>query len=56
VANLSYMGNDEWLLEYENVLYGIFAVKFNTSNGKVNSVDIKANEFVEYDPYTFTKK
>lgn len=55
-ANLSYIGNDEWLLEYENVLYGIFVVKFNTSAGKVNSIEIKANDFVEYDPYTFTKK
>ena len=56
VANLNYLGNDEWLLQYENVLYGVFAIKFSTNNGKVNSVEIKANDFVEYDPYTFTKK
>jgi hypothetical protein len=56
VANLEYIGNDEWLLTYENTLYGIFAIKFKTDNGKVVSVDIKANDFVEYDPYTFTKK
>lgn len=56
VANLNYIGNDEWLLQYENVLYGIFVVKFKTTDGKVSSVDIRANEFVEYDPYTFTKK
>jgi CubicO group peptidase (beta-lactamase class C family) len=55
VANLSYLEKDEWLLQYENVLYGVFVVKFNTSNGKVNSVEVKANDFVEYDPYTFTK-
>jgi CubicO group peptidase (beta-lactamase class C family) len=55
VANLSYLEKDEWLLQYENVLYGVFVVKFTTSNGKVNSVEIKANDFVEYDPYTFTK-
>jgi len=56
VASISYLEKDEWLLQYENVLYGVFAVRFNTDNGKVNSVEIKANDFVEYDPYTFTKK
>lgn len=55
-AKLDYMDNDEWLLQYDNIEYGIFAIKFKTENNKVVSVDIKANDFVEYDPYTFTKK
>ena len=55
-ATLDYMDNDEWLLQYDNIEYGIFAIKFKIENKKVVSVDIKANDFVEYDPYTFTKK
>jgi len=54
-ARLQYMDNGEWLLQYDNIEYGIFAIQFKTGNGKVLSVDIKANDFVEYDPYTFTK-
>lgn len=55
-AQLQYMDNDEWLLQYNNLTYGIFAVRFIISRQKVLSVDIRANDFVEYDPYTFTKK
>jgi hypothetical protein len=55
-AQLSYMDNDEWLLQYANIEYGIFAVRFKTVGQKVVSVDMRANEFVEYDPYTFTRK
>jgi hypothetical protein len=55
-AILDYMDNGEWLLQYNNIEYGIFAVKFNINNGKVRSVTTKQNEFVEFDPYTFIKK
>ncbi len=55
-ARMEYMDNDEWLMKYDNIEYGIFAIKFKSDKGKVVSVDIKANEFVEYDPYTFIKK
>ena len=55
-AMLDYMGNDEWLLQYDNIEYGIFAIKFNLQDKKVASVDIRANEFVEYDSYTFIKQ
>ncbi|MEO5564514.1 MAG: serine hydrolase [Chitinophagaceae bacterium] len=55
-ATLDYMDKDEWVLQYDNIEYGIFAIKFKVENDKVISVDIRANEFVEYDPYTFIKK
>lgn len=55
-ATLHYMDNNEWLLEYNNIEYGIFMVKFDVVGGKVKSITTKQNEFVEYDPYTFTKK
>ena len=55
-ATLSYMDNGEWLMEYNNIEYGIFSIKFDIANGKVKSVTTQQNPFVEYDPYTYTKK
>ena len=55
-AKLDYMDHDEWLLQYDNIEYGIFAVKFRVNNREAASLDIRANEFIESDPYTFTKK
>ena len=55
-ATVQYMDNDEWLLTYNNLSYGIFAVKFVLSKNKVGSIDIRVNEFIDYDAYTFTKK
>ena len=43
-------------MQYNNIEYGIFDVKFDISKGKVKAVTTKQNEFVEYDPYTFIKK
>lgn len=54
-ATLTYMDKDEWLMQYDNIEYGIFSVKFIIANGKVQSITTKQNEFVEYDPYTFIK-
>jgi CubicO group peptidase (beta-lactamase class C family) len=54
-ANLVYIGNDEWMIRYENIEYGIFKIKFAIKNGNVISVNIKMNDFVEGDPYLFEK-
>ncbi|HNP22830.1 MAG TPA: serine hydrolase [Panacibacter sp.] len=55
VAKLQYMDNDEWLMTYNNPAFGIFPIKFKTEFGRVSSVDIKMNDFIEYDAYTFIK-
>jgi CubicO group peptidase (beta-lactamase class C family) len=55
-ATLNYMDNEEWLLTYNNLSYGIFPVKFKTSNKKVQSIEVRVNEFIDYDPYNFIKK
>lgn len=55
-AILEYMDNGEWLMQYNNIEYGIFSIRFDLSGNKVKSVTTRQNEFVEYDPYTFTKK
>ena len=54
-ATLQYMDNDEWLLTYSNPAFGIFPLKFKTTNGKL-SMDVKVNDFLEFDPYTFMKE
>ena len=55
-ATLDYMDKDEWMLKYNNIAYGVFATKFDQKGGKVNSITIKANDFIEYDPYVFVKQ
>ncbi|HYK76706.1 MAG TPA: serine hydrolase [Daejeonella sp.] len=55
-ATLDYMDNGEWLLRYNNIAYGIFPVKFDLKDGRVQSIQIKASDFIEYDPYVFVKK
>ncbi len=56
-ATLKSLGNGEdWLLEYDNIEYGVFKVKFKMVKGQAVSIDIRANGFVEYDPYTFTRQ
>lgn len=55
-ATLQYMDKEEWLMTYNNIAFGIFATKFQLKNNKVVSVNIRASDFVEYDPYLFIKK
>ena len=55
-ATLDYIGNNEWLLQYNNIEYGIFAITFELAGNKVKSITTRQNEFVEYDPYTYIKK
>jgi CubicO group peptidase (beta-lactamase class C family) len=55
-ATLDYMDNGEWLLSYNNILYGIFNVKFILSGNQVKSLATQQNPFVEHDPYVFKKE
>ena len=52
---LHYMGNEEWLLSYNNIEYGIYPTRFIMKNDKARGVKIKVNDFVEFDAYTFQK-
>lgn len=54
-ATLTYLDGEDWLLEYDNIEYGIFKTQFKIENSKVLSLTTKANDFVEYDPYVFVK-
>ncbi len=50
---LSYMGNKDWLLEFNNIEYGILKVKFTGDGNTVKTFEMKVNDFVEYDVYEF---
>jgi len=54
-ATMEYMDEGEWLLRYNNIVYGQFAVNFELTGGKVKSLTTKQNPYVEYDPYLFIK-
>jgi CubicO group peptidase (beta-lactamase class C family) len=54
-ATLEYMDEGEWLLKYNNIVYGQFAVNFALSDGKVKSLTTRQNPYVEFDPYVFSK-
>ena len=53
---VQYMDNDEWLLTYSNLTYGVFPVRFKGGSSKAMSLQIKVNDYIDYDAYTFTKK
>jgi CubicO group peptidase (beta-lactamase class C family) len=54
-ATVTPMAGGEWLLEYNNIEYGVFKTKFSFNGEKVKSIRIKVNDFVEYDAYEFDK-
>jgi CubicO group peptidase (beta-lactamase class C family) len=55
-GTLEYMDHEEWLLTYNNLAFGIFPVKFKIVDKKVASIEIRVNEFIDYDAYNFIKK
>lgn len=55
-ALMQYMDNDEWIISYSNPVFGIFPIKFTSEGDAVKSVDIKVNDFIEYDAYKFIRK
>ncbi|MEJ7683154.1 MAG: hypothetical protein WKG06_35920 [Segetibacter sp.] len=46
-GKLQYMDNEEWLLTYNNVGFGIFPIKFKTADKKVLSTELRVNEFID---------
>lgn len=56
IGYMQYMDNNEFRMTYSNIGYGIFPAKFSIKDGKITSVEVKVNDFVENDPYLFIKK
>lgn len=54
-ATVKYLDNNEWVIEYSNILFGVFPLQFTIDKKKVISVDIKVNDFIEMDAYKFLK-
>ena len=55
-ATMQYMDNDEWLISYNPIMYGVFSTRFLIKDKQVKSIDIKVSDFIEYDAYTFKKR
>ncbi|MEI2707496.1 MAG: hypothetical protein V9E96_00585 [Chitinophagaceae bacterium] len=55
-ATVKYLDNNDWIIEYNNILYGIFPIQFELDKNKVKGVTIKMNSFIELDDYKFTKQ
>lgn len=56
-ASLQAMGGNEFLCTFANPTFGIHPARFEaTSSGTVTTLTLKANDFIEYDAYTFVKK
>lgn len=53
---LAYMGQNDWLLEFNNIEYGIFKVSFVQDGNRIKGFALKVNDFVEYDTYVFAKE
>lgn len=54
-ARLDYMDKDEFRITFSNPRFGIAPALFSTQNGKGVSVDVKATDFVDFEPYRFTR-
>ncbi len=55
IGYMEYMNNDEFRMTYSNIGYGIYPAKFFLKDGKPWSVELKANDAVDYDSYLFVK-
>lgn len=54
-ARLDYMDDNAFRMTYSNQAFGVFPAKFTVTGNVAQSIEIKASDFVEYDPYVFTK-
>ncbi|GAA4359578.1 serine hydrolase [Hymenobacter saemangeumensis] len=55
-AALDYMDGESFRSTYSNPAYGIYPATFTVENGQVKTMEIKVNEFLEQDPYVFSKQ
>jgi CubicO group peptidase (beta-lactamase class C family) len=56
IGHLESQGNHHFLCFYSNKILGIHSIPFQVENGKVKGFTLKVNDFVETEPYQFTKK
>jgi CubicO group peptidase (beta-lactamase class C family) len=56
MGHLESQGNHQFLCFYSNKILGIHSIPFQMTNGKITGFTLKVNDFVETEPYQFTKK
>ncbi|MCU0462779.1 MAG: serine hydrolase [Bacteroidales bacterium] len=56
VGNLEYLSGERFLCTYSDPVYGIKVLTFKIDNGKVKSVIVRVNDFIEFLPYEFVKQ
>ncbi len=55
-GRLEWVQGEEWALTYSNPAYGRQPASFGAEGPTVRTMTIKVNDFLEYDPYTFSKR
>lgn len=55
-GKLDYMGNNRFLCSFNSPMWGIYPASFVTVNGKIESVTININPYVDMMPYVFIKQ
>lgn len=54
-VSLESIGGNDFMINYNNPTLGIHLTVFTVEDGKVKSLTLKVNDFVEFQPYTFVK-
>jgi len=55
-AVLDYMDGEQFRCTYSNAAYGVFPAIFAVENGAVKTLEIRVNDGLEQDPYTFVRQ
>src|ERR1051326_1012490 len=55
-GELQYMGNNTFVCTYSDPEYGVKKFPFKAENGKVISITVSVNDFIDFMPYEFVKK
>ena len=55
IGKLEPIGGNSFLCNYNEVGYGVKKTPFDVKDGKVQSVTVKVNDFIDYMPYTFKR-
>ncbi|QNH61660.1 serine hydrolase [Hymenobacter sediminicola] len=54
-ATLDYMDGQEFRATYSDLVFGVMPAKFEAEGNNVKTVELRVNDYVEYDPYVFSK-
>ncbi|MCA8832713.1 serine hydrolase [Hymenobacter pini] len=54
-ATLDYMDGQEFRATYSDLVFGVMPAKFVVDGSTVKTVELRVNDYVEYDPYVFNK-